>query len=198
LSADTDVIVINTIVQIATGLIWLETLLIVVSVLLTWLPMISPWHPAVRLLHALVDPVLRPFRRVLPPIAGMDFSPLLAILVLRAVSALLTSLTAGAPASVLAALVGVVAQFVLSVILILALLVGVRLVLSFFRPSPWNPAVRVIDRLTDPLVRPFTRLARRTVNSVSLTTATALALVGYFALYVVASFAFASLQRLVA
>src|SRR5437588_10160002 len=59
--------VVDTIVRLVTGLIWLETLLILASVILSWLPLISPWHPAMRVLHALADPVLRPFRRLLPP-----------------------------------------------------------------------------------------------------------------------------------
>ncbi|MCS6776747.1 MAG: YggT family protein [Chloroherpetonaceae bacterium] len=46
---------------------------------------ISPYHPAVRALRSIVNPVLDPFRRLLPPhkTAGWDLSPLLAILLLR-------------------------------------------------------------------------------------------------------------------
>jgi uncharacterized protein YggT (Ycf19 family) len=192
--ADTGGMVLATVVSIVTGVIWLETLLILASVILSWLPFIRPWHPAVRLLHALVDPVLRPFQRVLPPIAGFDFSPLLAILVLRAVSGLLTSLTAGGGVSIPAAVLGVVAQLVLGVTLILALLVGLRLLLSALKVSRWHPIVRFVDRASDPLVRPFARM----FGSGSLMTATAIALAGYVGLYILASFAFASLQRLVA
>jgi uncharacterized protein YggT (Ycf19 family) len=192
--ADTVGMVLATVVQVVNAAIWLETLLIVASVILSWLPLIRPWHPAMRLLHTLVDPVLRPFQRLLPPIAGFDFSPLLAILVLRAVSGLLTSLTVGGGVSIQAALLGVVAQLVLGVTLIIALLVGLRLALSALRVSRWNPVVRFVDRASDPLVRPFARL----FGSGSLMTATAIALAGYVGLYILASFAFASLQRLVA
>jgi uncharacterized protein YggT (Ycf19 family) len=186
--------VVDTIVRLVTGVIWLETLLILASVILSWLPVISPWHPVMRVLHALVDPVLRPFRRLLPPIAGFDFSPLLAILVLRAVNGLLTSLTAEGGVSMTAALLAVVAQLVLAVTLLLALLVGLRLILSAFRVNRWNPAVRFVDRASDPLVRPFARI----LGSGSLMTPTVIALAGYVGLYILASFAFATLQRLVA
>lgn len=186
--------VLDTIVRLVTGAIWIETLLIVVSVIISWIPGVKPWHPLVRLLHALVDPVLRPFQRVLPRIAGFDFSPLAAIVVLRALSAVITSLSLGGGVSVLSVLVGIVAQIVLAIILLLALVVGLRLLLSAFRPSPWNPAVRFIDQVSDPLLRPFTRFG----GTLSLRSVTAIALAGYFGLYLVASFAFASLQRLVA
>jgi YggT family protein len=187
-------VIVHAVVQLVVGAIWIETLLIVASVIISWLPGIRPWHPLVRLLHALVDPVLRPFQRILPSIAGFDLSPLVAIFVLRALSTLISSLGNGTGVSILSVLVGVVAQIVLAVTLLLALLVGLRLLISALNPSPWNPAVRFIDGVSDPLLRPFTRLAR----TVSLRGVAVIALAGYFVLYLVESFAFATLQRLVA
>ena len=55
------------------GLIFLE-------VILSWVNPNAPIAPTVR---ALTEPVLQPFRRVLPAIAGIDLSPILAFLVLR-------------------------------------------------------------------------------------------------------------------
>ncbi len=55
------------------GLIFLE-------VILSWVNPQAPIAPTVR---ALTEPVLRPFRRVLPAIAGIDLSPVLAFLALR-------------------------------------------------------------------------------------------------------------------
>jgi YggT family protein len=40
-------------------------------------------QPVVRLLEQLTKPLLRPARRLLPPIAGLDLSPLLVLLVLQ-------------------------------------------------------------------------------------------------------------------
>ena len=55
------------------GLIFLE-------VILSWVNPHAPIAPTVR---ALTEPVLQPFRRVLPSIAGIDLSPILAFLALR-------------------------------------------------------------------------------------------------------------------
>lgn len=46
---------------------------------------VSPYHPAVKTLRAIVNPILEPFRRLLPPhkTGGWDLSPLFAILLLR-------------------------------------------------------------------------------------------------------------------
>lgn len=64
---------------------------IVIQAILSW---INPgtYNPAVSLLHALTEPVLRPVRRMLPPISGLDLSPLLAILVLEVLRRLVVPL----------------------------------------------------------------------------------------------------------
>ncbi len=61
---------------IAYGLIGL----LILEVILSWVNPSAPIAPTVR---ALTDPLLRPFRRVLPPIGGIDLSPIFAFLALR-------------------------------------------------------------------------------------------------------------------
>jgi YggT family protein len=58
---------------------------IFIYVLLSW---ISPGsdHPLARALGALCEPVLRPVRRFVPPIAGLDLSPLVVLILLQALS----------------------------------------------------------------------------------------------------------------
>ncbi len=60
------------------GMIWL----ILIRVVLSWMP-VDPYSPLVRLLRELTDPVLEPFRRLIPPMGGFDFSPIVALFVLE-------------------------------------------------------------------------------------------------------------------
>lgn len=55
------------------------------------LGMIAPggYSPMQSLLGALCEPVLRPFRRIIPPIANIDFSPLWALIAIQALLILL-------------------------------------------------------------------------------------------------------------
>lgn len=64
------------------------TILIIVSVILSW---VGPRarHPIVPLIFQLAEPVLRPFRKVIPPIAGIDLSPLFALIAIRFIVLLL-------------------------------------------------------------------------------------------------------------
>jgi len=55
------------------------------------LSMVAPggYSPVQSLLGALVEPILRPFRKIIPPIAGIDFSPMWALIAIRALIILL-------------------------------------------------------------------------------------------------------------
>ncbi|MDB5796734.1 MAG: YggT family protein [Paucimonas sp.] len=54
--------------------------LIIIEVVLSW---VNPQAPVAPFVRALNQPVMRPFRRILPPIGGIDLSPILAFLALR-------------------------------------------------------------------------------------------------------------------
>jgi YggT family protein len=59
-------------------------ILIIAYVLMSWLPMNGETIREVyRVLGSLVEPYLGVFRRFIPPMGGMDFSPIVAILVLQ-------------------------------------------------------------------------------------------------------------------
>ena len=63
-------------------LIDLYSLIVFVAVILSWFP-VDRRNPLVRLLHRLTEPVLEPIRRLLPPIGGLDLSPMVLLIVLQ-------------------------------------------------------------------------------------------------------------------
>ena len=63
---------------------------IIISAILSWLVafnVVNLRHPfvnaVVRMLEAVTRPVLRPFQKIIPPLGGVDISPIIAILVLQ-------------------------------------------------------------------------------------------------------------------
>jgi len=76
------------IVLVVDKLIVLLIMLIFITSLLSWIQP-DPRNPLVRLLHAVVDPLLHPIRTLLPSTMGMDFSPMVAILILYVLQNLL-------------------------------------------------------------------------------------------------------------
>jgi YggT family protein len=64
------------------------TILIFARVLLSWIPTRLPWGLG-DFIFSVTEPILAPIRRALPMAAGMDFSPLVALLLLNLVERLL-------------------------------------------------------------------------------------------------------------
>jgi len=62
--------------------------LIIARVIISWIANQSR-HPLIPLIYQLTDPVLRPINKLLPPLGGIDLSPLLALIALRALLLLL-------------------------------------------------------------------------------------------------------------
>jgi YggT family protein len=56
--------------------------LIIARVIVSWIANQSR-HPLIPLVYQLTEPVLRPFSRLLPPLGGVDLSPLFALIALR-------------------------------------------------------------------------------------------------------------------
>ncbi len=56
--------------------------LIIASVIISWIGH-RTHHPVVPLVYQLTEPVLRPLRKFIPPIAGLDLSPLFALIAIR-------------------------------------------------------------------------------------------------------------------
>jgi YggT family protein len=55
---------------------------IIVQAILSWVSA-GNYHPGLTLLYTLTEPVLRPLRQLIPPIGGLDLSPLAAIILLQ-------------------------------------------------------------------------------------------------------------------
>ena len=52
--------------------------IIIIGAIISWVNP-DPYHPVVKTINRLTEPVLRPIRRIIPPIGGLDFSPVVAI-----------------------------------------------------------------------------------------------------------------------
>lgn len=62
------------------------TFVVIIYVVLSWIS--NTHNPATTLISAIAEPVLRPIRRYMPLIGGLDLSPMVAILLLMAVNIL--------------------------------------------------------------------------------------------------------------
>ncbi len=81
-------LVLLSIFSLANQVIRLFMFAIIIRIVLSW---IAPggYNPAIEIISTLTEPIMRPFRRIIPPLGGFDISPLFAILALGVASILL-------------------------------------------------------------------------------------------------------------
>jgi YggT family protein len=82
-------------VQIITSFVGLYSFLVLIRCLLTWFPNIDFASQPFRTVAELTDPYLNLFRSFIPPLGGIDLSPMVAIFALQFVSNALSSLLGG-------------------------------------------------------------------------------------------------------
>lgn len=81
---------VNIIINIVHILARIAFVLVLFSVFLSYF--MDPYHPIRRRINQVVDPFLNPIRKILPPIANIDFSPIILILLIQLVEYLLVLL----------------------------------------------------------------------------------------------------------
>lgn len=66
------------------------TLTVIIYTLLRFL--LDTYHPLISALGQVIEPMLAPIRKHVPPMGGLDFSPLIFIILLQVLGSILTAL----------------------------------------------------------------------------------------------------------
>ncbi len=79
-------------IMIVANFISLYSLLVIIRCLLTWIPSLDFSTQPFRTLSDVTDPYLNLFRGLIPPLGGMDLSPMVAIFALQILGNVINSL----------------------------------------------------------------------------------------------------------
>tara|TARA_B100001093_G_scaffold256145_1_gene244963 strand:- start:431 stop:682 length:252 start_codon:yes stop_codon:yes gene_type:complete len=71
----------STLTQLLDALLGAYSLILLGKAIVSWFP-VNTYNPIVRLLDRLTEPVLTPVRKKVPPVAGMDLSIVLVLVVI--------------------------------------------------------------------------------------------------------------------
>ena len=117
------------------------------------------YNPLCQFIVKATQPLLKPLRRVIPSLFGLDMSSLvLAILVQLALMALTLLLTYGTTGNFIQlliwAIIGVTALFLK--IFFFALIISV--ILSWVAPGSHNPGAELVNQICEPALAPFRRI----------------------------------------
>ena len=113
------------------------------------------YNPLAQFLVRITQPVLHPFRRVIPGWGGIDFSALALMVVLQAIALALLMLIAGVTPRIDYLLLRTPAELISLLLNLYLVAIVVRAVLTWISPHDYNPAMTVLLSLTEPVIRPF-------------------------------------------
>ena len=79
----------STVLEVLIQTLEIYSLILIVRVLLTWFPNLDWSNPVLSTVASITDPYLNAFRGIIPPIGGLDISPILAFIVINIMQKLL-------------------------------------------------------------------------------------------------------------
>jgi len=83
------------IIKLINEIFYFYGFLILIRIFLTWIPTIDWDAQPVKALRQITDVYLDLFRALVPPFGGLDFSPIIAIIVLQILQVIITSFLGG-------------------------------------------------------------------------------------------------------
>ena len=72
----------TSLLAIVTMFVNLISIVLILHALMSFAP-IDPWHPVRRFLDQIAEPIIRPFRGLIPPVGMFDFSIMVAIIAIQ-------------------------------------------------------------------------------------------------------------------
>ena len=72
----------HSLIDLLSAILTLFTYAVVARAVLSWIRP-NPYNPLVRFLNRITDPIMRPLERLIPPIGGLDVTPIVAIVLIQ-------------------------------------------------------------------------------------------------------------------
>ncbi|BAP15576.1 membrane protein [Alcanivorax sp. 97CO-5] len=119
------------------------------------------YNPISQFVLKATNPLLKPLRRIIPGYGGLDVASLVLVIVLIMLKAvlILSIQVGGFPSGIGGQLVIYTLQELVSLILNYVFwAVLIRVILSWVAPDPYNPMVRVIVQVTEPIMAPVRKM----------------------------------------
>ncbi|NOZ11365.1 MAG: YggT family protein [Gammaproteobacteria bacterium] len=116
------------------------------------------YNPISQLLVKVTNPPLRPLRRIIPGLWGIDIASVVLLIVLTAIELSLIYLFQGVILKPIGLLVLALAELLQKTWWIYIIALFIRVILSWFGQASYNPAFHLLVRLTEPLMAPARRI----------------------------------------
>ena len=120
------------------------------------------FNPLSGLITKVTNPLLKPLRRKIPGYLGVDWSSVVALLLVQALEVTLVELIMSGEMLAFSGLIILTVTHLLKTILYIYLfIVIVQVIISWINPDAYNPITMIMYQLSEPILRPV----RRTIPS---------------------------------
>nr|WP_298148127.1 YggT family protein [uncultured Pseudomonas sp.] len=118
------------------------------------------YNPLSQFIVRATQPLLRPMRRVIPSIAGLDASSLLLAIIVQLLLMIvsLTLMGYGVGGFLLQLLIWSIISVTSLFLKVFFFALIVSVILSWVAPNSYNPAAQLVNQLCEPMLAPFRRL----------------------------------------
>lgn len=117
------------------------------------------YNPIAQFLVKITNPPLKPLRRIVPGIGGIDNASILLLIILQMSSTALTLAIGGGGVPPFGALFFIsLAALVSLVINTFLFSILIQVVISWVNPNSYNPALGLLNSICEPVLRPFRRI----------------------------------------
>ncbi|MDR2876689.1 MAG: YggT family protein [Chromatiales bacterium] len=116
------------------------------------------YNPICQFLVKATNPLLRPLRRVIPGMWGIDIASIVLMIALQILALWLVQLIGGrsmAPAGLFLLSISELLALALNTLLVTII---IQAIISWTNPSAYNPLVSILYSINDPVLRPIRRL----------------------------------------
>jgi YggT family protein len=116
------------------------------------------YNPVSQFIVKVTTPVLRPLRRFIPGVGGIDLSSLVLAWILKTAELALITFVIGMPFSPVASPLWAIPGLVELGINIFLFAILIQVIVSWVNPGNYNPVIGLVQKLVDPIMRPARRL----------------------------------------
>lgn len=116
------------------------------------------YNPISQFLIKVTNPVLRPLRRIIPGLGGVDLASVVVLISLEMIDLFLTGMALGHGFSVQGLFVTAIAELLSTLLTLYFITILIEVVLSWLGPGTYNPFVMLVHQLNEPLLAPARRM----------------------------------------
>lgn len=118
------------------------------------------YNPISQFIVKLSNPLLKPFRRFIPGVGGLDMAAVVLMIVLKCIELLLIHAISGMPINILVILVLSITGLLSLLLYVFIFAIIISAVASWIAPGGYNPVLNLVGQLTAPVMRPIQRYVK--------------------------------------